>query len=425
MGRIDRGALLEGLQSLILALAVISLFQRPDLQLSSALVVGWLVLSLARRPEARPWSTALLGLLMLNMRWAVLDEGPTPVSPVDYILMLAAFASGYGQRGVWWLRQASIVALATLVGVLLQLEVVVDFARFGVEYHIAALTKNQTALLAGLACLGGLIGVLAFRAAWLRLLHGLALAAGAVLLRAADSRAGVGMVALAVVAGAAITFTPRLLTPARRRFGPLRRPVLIGAGLVVVLIAGLWLLHQHVPQLAQGSGGGGIGLIYGEENLENDAARLKLWSCYAHLPFTGNNRFIWGVGYERAWRVLCTAREVGRPLSHAHNLLFQVWGENGLFGTVFLLGWLGWIGARVIRNARLPLGPKDSVALFGSSALVVYLLGFNLFELGMVKVPLFLMAFGLFLASPFSLGPGAPPRCGPAAEPPPATLPSA
>jgi hypothetical protein len=41
------------------------------------------------------------------------------------------------------------------------------------------------------------------------------------------------------------------------------------------------------------------------------------------------------------------------------------------------------------------------VMVFASLALMIYLIGFNLFELGMMKVPVLLSLFGLFIASPF------------------------
>lgn len=392
---------LEGLQVLLLGLAVLELFLRDSLIASNLLVTAWLVLALLRQSAARPWSFVLMGMLLLNLRWIALDEGPLPVSPLDHLLMLTAFACGFGRPSPWWLRQASILALATLIGVLLQLEVVVDFARFGLEYHTDALTKNQTALLAGLAWLCSLIGILACRPPWGRLLHGLALVAATVLLRAADSRAGMGMAALAVLLGGLLAFSPRLLALWRRHGKTLRRPLLITLAAVATVIAGLWLLHH---QAAEMSGAGmPIDRIYGEENLENDAARLRLWGCYLGVPFTGSNRFLWGVGYERAWQVMCTAREVGRPLSHAHNLFLQVWAENGVAGLLFLLCWMGWVVQRLILNLRQPCQNSKRLLLFASSSLVIYLVGFNLFELGMIKVPLFMVCFGLFLAAPFSI----------------------
>jgi O-antigen ligase len=407
-GGIDRGAVLETVQSVLLGVAILLLFQSTDLRDSNLLIVVWLVLALLRRAEARPWSLLVLGLLVLNTRGVVLDEGPMPVSPVDYILMVAAFLSGYGRSQAWWLRQASVVALATMVGVLLHLEVVVDFARFGVEYSIAALTKNQTALLAGLALICSVVGGLACRPPLLRLLHGIALVAAALLLRAADSRAGLGMACLALLGAGLVVLATPLRALGRRGPGRLRPPLLLVCAALLAAGIGLWLFAHH-----QGGQGvapiedGIVGQMYGQENLENDAARLNLWGCYFGLPFTGDNRFIWGVGYEKAWRVWCNAEKLGRPLSHAHNFILQVWGENGVAGALFVLSWLGWIVSRAIGNARRLSLEGNPVMVFACLALITYLIGFNLFELGIMKVPLLLFCFGLFLASPFYSRPGA------------------
>jgi len=401
-GRSGRDILLEGIQTLSLGLAIVLLFLKSDLEACNGLVLAWLVIGLCRRTEARPWSLMLLGLLLLNVRGIVLDEGTVPVSPVDYILLVAAFLCGYGRPAAWWLRQASLVGLATLIGVLLQLEVVVDFARFNIEYAIAALTKNQTALLAGLACLGSLLGGLAYRSPLLRMLHGIALAASVLLLRAADSRAGLGITFLAIL-GAGLLVAPwSLLVRAKEGMWRWRRPLLLASVALVACTAGLWLLHHQAgSDVRPGGGPGLIDQIYGEENLENDAARLNLWGCYFGLPFTGDNRFIWGVGYEKAWRFWCDAEKVGRPLRHAHNLILQVWAENGVSGAIFLLGWLGWTINRSLRNVRRLQSEGDRLMVFAGLALLIYLIGFNLFELGMMKVPLLLFFFGLFLASPF------------------------
>lgn len=401
-GRMDWGAVLEVIQCALLGFAIVSPFQSSDLQDSNLLVVMWVVLALLRQAQARPWSLMVLGLLVLNIRGVVLDEGPTPVSPVDYILMVAAFLCGYGRSQAWWLRQASVVGLATMVGVLLHLEVVVDFARFGVEYSIAALTKNQTALLAGLAAIGSVVGWLAYRSPLLRVLHGIALVAAGLLLRAADSRAGVGMACLAMLGAGLVVLATPLRALGRKRSQGLRRPLVVACAVLLAGGVGFWLLSRHQGgAVVAPVGAGMMEQIYGQENLENDAARLNLWGCYLGLPFTGDNRFIWGVGYEKAWRFWCNAEKVGRPLSHAHNFLLQVWAENGVAGALFVLSWLGWIVSRAVGNARRLPQLYNPVVVFGSIAFLIYLIGFNLFELGMMKVPLLLFCFGLFLASPF------------------------
>jgi len=101
-------------------------------------------------------------------------------------MMVAAFLCGYGRCRGWWVRTMGAVAVGTLIGVGGNLHVVLDFARFGIEYHALALTKNQTALLAGVAvlCAGTTLAASRFWAT--RLLFGASFGASLLLLKAAE-----------------------------------------------------------------------------------------------------------------------------------------------------------------------------------------------------------------------------------------------
>jgi hypothetical protein len=63
-----------------------------------------------------------------------------------------------------------------------------------------------------------------------------------------------------------------------------------------------------LQQLLHGTFLGRLAAGYGRENLENDQGRLKVYSCYAGLPFMGENRFLYGVGYQNSWGKWCTPR---------------------------------------------------------------------------------------------------------------------
>ena len=400
MTKIPALARLSGwLQGLLLLLAVALLFVVDDLQLSSACVLLWMLLALIEQAKARPWSLAILGIVALSVRPLILDEGPLPSSHTDYVLMVAAFLCGYGRGPRWWLRCGSVVALATLIGVVLNLEVVGDFARFGIEYHLPPLTKNQTGLLAGFSSLTALISLLASHRWRGRLVFSLALAAGLLLLAASDSRGGIVMLVMGCLLAALLLFRAELLARLRRLLGT---PAWLRIGLAIALAAVLltgWVSWHGLqdPRGLQTR----LADVYGEENLENDSSRLRVYQCYLGLPFTGNNRFIWGIGYGNAMKRGCGAPEIGRSLSHSHNLLLQVWAETGISGALFALGSLGWILARIVVNTRGVVSGSARLMLFGSSAYVFYLLLFNMIELGMVKVPLLMFLFGLFLAAPF------------------------
>lgn len=388
-------------QAILLCLAIALLFVTENLQPSSTCGLFWMFLVLLGHASSRPWSLAVLGMLMLNVRQVMLDEGTIPSSHMDMVLMVAAFLCGYGRSRGWWLRTMGAVAVGILIGVSGNFQVVFDFVRFGIEYHALALTKNQTALLAGLAVLCGGTSLAASRNLWTRLLFAGSLCASLLLLRAADSRAGIAMLLVALLLSALLLWGRRWMEVVRSGNPLLRhKKIFIAAGLLLLaLTIGVSVLikSSHDSMLPAG-----LDQMYGEENLENDASRIRVYSCYLGLPFTGNNRFIYGVGYGSAMKGMCTAAEVGRSLSHAHNLILQIWAETGLVGALFLLPSLSWILWRVIKNISKADRSPSPLLLFSGSAFVFYLLLFNMVELGMIKVPVLMALFGTFLAAPFS-----------------------
>lgn len=236
-------------QALFLGLAITLLFVTENLQPSSACLLSWMGLALLGQGSSRPWSLAVMGMLMFNVRQVMLDEGTIPSAHMDVVLMLAAFLCGYGRSRGWWLRAMGAVAVATLIGVSGNLEVVFDFARFGIEYHALALTKNQTALLAGFAVICALTSLAASRTWWTRLLFGGSLAASLLLLKAADSRAGIVMLLVALSLSALLFWGSRCMAVGRRGVTLLRHnKAVIAAGLLLLALAiGLAVLIWPAP----------------------------------------------------------------------------------------------------------------------------------------------------------------------------------
>ena len=68
----------------------------------------------------------------------------------------------------------------------------------------------------------------------------------------------------------------------------------------------------------------------------SDLGRLLASQCFAGLPLTGNNRLIYGVGFERSDQ-LCQVPFQGLILSHSHNLYIQIWSAAGLLGLLGLI----------------------------------------------------------------------------------------
>jgi O-antigen ligase len=80
-----------------------------------------------------------------------------------------------------------------------------------------------------------------------------------------------------------------------------------------------------------------------------------------------------------------------KPMSHAHNLPLQVWAESGSLGFVMVLVGALLLARRVFNHQLKPQAMAISVPL-------IYSLLFNLFELGMFKVPLLMVLFGTMLS---------------------------
>jgi O-antigen ligase len=400
--------LLGGISHAALAVAILALFLEDSKRLSAGATTLWLGLELLGRRDAMPWSWGLLAVLLLNLRGVILQEGPTPVSHMDFVLMISGFLVGFGRSRQRWQWSAAVVAAACAAGVLLQADIIRDYAWWGIEYKTALLTKNQTALLGGMGTLAALLALVLERSRrlWVPALLTILALANLLLAKASLSRAALALVPLSL-ALALLLCTPQL-RPTRlagrwRALPPRRRWPLIGLLAVVLLAlgAGLVALIQH-PEL--------LTAVYGKDNLANDEGRLRVWSCYLGLPFLGENRFIYGVGYANSWMKWCSPDVIGRNLYHAHNLFLQIWGDAGVVPALFILACFGLIGARMLRNcassrcasSRWLLRPAkrmDWAMPLMTTATAIYLVAFNMVELGLLKVPVLTALFGFMVSS--------------------------
>ena len=400
---------------LLLALAIASTGLLSDSErLSAGLSLSWVVLSIGQqtltaRRTNRLWPVALLVILLLNVRGVVLGEGPRPVSHMDYVLLIAAVMAGHDQTLERWRSTLSSLCFAVASCGMWQSKTVWHhLTNSDVGYRLGFLLINQTALLAGLGCVCGLAALQLWRkpqnfhitnvdrgrAPGSRLVQlGLAMASGgcAVMALATHSRAGTGLIPLSLL----VAWTMQQLMQHRAKIcGWLWRRWMT-VGLIAALLVGtpmIWLASPQGPGLRQN-----IASLYGRENQISDRGRIDLWRCYFGLPFSGSNRFLYGVGYEST-REMCPIRlqlprqgNPMKPMSHAHNLPLQVWAESGSLGLGMLL-----IGALLL-GKRL-LSQQLNTHATTVSAPLIYGLFFNLFELGMFKVPLLMVLYGTVMS---------------------------
>ena len=129
----------------------------------------------------------------------------------------------------------------------------------------------------------------------------------------------------------------------------------------------------------------------------SDVGRLMAYQCFAALPFSGNNRFVYGVGFDRV-RELCQVEFQGLTLDHAHNLYLQIWASTGILGVIgiILIGFLVFRQYSYVRHI-IP----EHICLCWQAA-SVYVLTQGFFDVSLLHWPLILIFTGVFIGMPFS-----------------------
>lgn len=340
----------ELLRDPLLALAgVLYLLPLPPAW-STAAVLAWLVLQLLDGPAGdrrRHWVLAAL-LLALVRPW-VRGEMPHPVSADDLLLLALAFVASTGltvarwQRLLPWLLPPLAVAL--LAG-----------PRPWTPNPLAGV--NQGAYLLGLLTVAAAVWTTSLPLPLARRWPAAALGLlGLWGMWRTGSRA---CLVASLLAGLAV-----LLAERSRRGRPVLRPLLlaIGAGLALL---GLKNLLGHP----------GIGIDW-----TSDSGRLQGYGCWAGLPFSGDNRLLWGVGFHRPG-AFCQQPIHGSPFTHAHNLYLQLWGNTGL---------LGLLAAALLAVLLIGLWRRDGASDLSrrlGQAVLVYTLLQGCFDVSMLHWPL-------------------------------------
>ena len=131
-------------------------------------------------------------------------------------------------------------------------------------------------------------------------------------------------------------------------------------------------------------------------DFRSDLGRLQIQNCYIHLPFSGNNRFIYGIGFEHKDK-FCKNEVIAGVLDHAHNIYIQVWANAGIIGFTGMLLFLALIVAQW-RKKDKSLNPTLSrVGL----AILIYVLLQGAFDASIIHWPITQVFTGILLAIPF------------------------
>ena len=388
--------LTESLLHVVLSLAIgMSYVAHPARQLCAALTTLWLVLAVFIPAGVSSWRIGLALILLLNLRGVVLSEGPQPVSHMDYILIITAFLAAIRPNGCqYWQKCLAVCCWAIGFGAALSLpKLILAIETQSLPFRLGFLSINQTALLAGIGVCSALSCVLTATGRVTRLISAVPLLLCIMLAIGTHSRAALGFVPVSILLASLLFQTGRPTThPAPCRSILSKSSFLLAA---IVALAAIVLHLYGAPRSDQ------LRNFYGEENYMNDRGRAAVYSCYAAAPLTGENRFIYGVGYGNSSKGQCNMRQrIGRNLTHAHNLFLQVWAETGLVPGIALLT----CAAYVARRLHLDQGSvwRRSKSVFCVEArmrvayniIIIYPILFSLVELGMLKVPMLTVLFG-------------------------------
>ena len=131
-------------------------------------------------------------------------------------------------------------------------------------------------------------------------------------------------------------------------------------------------------------------------DFKSDLGRLQIQNCYINLPFSGNNRFLYGIGFEHKDK-FCKDEMMAGVLEHAHNIYIQVWANTGIIGFTGMLLFLALLVAQWRKRDQY-FNPILSRA---GLALLIYVLLQGAFDATIIYWPVTKVFTGILLAIPF------------------------
>ncbi|MCP9885705.1 O-antigen ligase family protein [Synechococcus sp. ATX 2A4] len=292
------------------------------------LLVIWMSIRLVNKlvPQFRqpPWrpplEAILLALLLVNTRVIVLREDVD--GPTNFLLIALGFVIGSSQGLREWRASFGWLALTPLLlainilnrhsaASILSSSFVKDVYEAVMDGHGGI---NRFATILMLVTLSAAAFSLLARSLSGRVFGTTAALAGYALCVGTDSRLAQIAPPLALVIG---------MAAARWKKGFTRFVLfLFGAAATAALLVGSWWF-LFAPDASI--------------NQSSDLGRLRAGACWLSLMFTGNNRFIYGVGYGAKANEMCSHLREGGGFGHAHNTIAQVGGQLGLLGILAFL----------------------------------------------------------------------------------------
>ena len=348
--------------------------------LSSVTASAWVMAQLVVAPIQKRWALWPIAFLILTTaRTWWLYEMPHPAASEDILLIVASFMAtcGIKKNRLEILLKANLGALPIIwiaginqnmmQGIILRAPWVPNFM----------VGKNQCAYVIGI--------LLIISICWIwsskdnkkaQTLSGLMTAVALVMLWQIQSRAAL----LAGFLGLAIVY---LMQQAKKE--KLKKSIGICVALAAAVIFSIRIMRPNSVITPLGF------------DFYSDLGRLQVQECFVNLPLTGNNRFIYGVGFERGG-LFCKQEVVSGVLDHAHNLYIQLWANAGILGIGGLLLCLIMIFSKWNQIYR-----KDSTSFLTMVGIAgtAYTLIQGLFDASIIYWPLLQVLTGMLLAIPF------------------------
>ncbi len=349
-----------------------ALFLLPfDPRLSTLPIATWLIIQLIVADRAsRLLQWMWLALLLFSVRDWWFNHPPHPASIIDGLLLISAIICASTISPERWNRLLVLPALGFL-----PLLATLSSKPWTPNPFVGA---NQAAYLFGLFFSTVLIWLFAkLQRSWLLL----AVSPFPLLLFVYLWQTGSRAALISVLVSCSVVFIAHEIK--KKSFW--RSIALASVALVITyLLRAILSNNSSLPGLKTGS----------------DLGRLMAYECFAALPFTGNNRLIYGVGFDRVGQ-LCQVEFQGLTLDHAHNLYLQIWASTGILGIlgVILVIFLVLREYFCVQEIMpLPIRLCWQVAS-------VYVLAQGFFDASLLHWPVILIYTGVLVGIPYSFKP--------------------
>jgi O-antigen ligase len=354
---------------LLLPAAIILFLMPINPVISSVPASAWVMLQLALAPAEKRWALWPMAFVILaTARTWWLHEMHNPASSEDILLVVASFlAASWVSASRWILLLKMLLIPLPLIAINLGSQ----------PWTVNSFTgRNSNAYLIGLVAVISICMLFnQHRSKIDYVIPFIASILSIFLLWQAQSRAGM------IATAAAIGIVKLKDEYFRGRF--LKASTITAAAGVAILISLRFMRPSSIINAA------GI-------DFKSDLGRLQIQNCYINLPFSGNNRFLYGIGFEHKDK-FCKDEMITGVLEHAHNIYIQIWANTGIIGLIGMLLLLALLVTQWRKKDKY-LNPILSRA---GLALLIYVLLQGAFDATIIYWPVTQVFTGILLAIPF------------------------